>query len=172
MKAVEYNIGFAERLIETCRFVRGEGTYDFEAAQVIAYLSFLSIELSLKAFLEQAGVSIKEIKKYSHNIDKLLDAVGKYEVELDLQDMRLEFKKFIPATRLRDTPVQGGKTVGELILKQVKEGSIYPNQIRYGTGFRSFGAGTLLALTSTVHQFVRENWVSVRLASEKKENQV
>ncbi len=162
-----YNIGFAERLIEISRFARGDDTYDFEAAQVVTYLTQLSVELSLKAFLEKAGVNLATIKKHSHRLEDLLSAVGQCEVRLEIVP---DFPKYVSATRLRATQVQGLETVGALITKLAREGSRYPDKIRYGTGFWSLPADTLIELAGVVNRFVKQHWESVRLSQHQRES--
>jgi hypothetical protein len=162
----QYNIGFAERLIEIARFARGDGTYDFEAAQVVCYLTQLSLELSLKALLEQAGEPVNSIKQHSHRLDDLLTTVGRCEVRLDIV---AGFQKYVPATRLRAIQVQGQETVGALISKLAHECSQYPNEIRYGTGFYGLPADTLIELAGVVNRFVKQHWDSVRLSAKQEE---
>jgi len=157
----EYNIDFAERLIVTARYARGEGTYDFEAAQVVTYLTQLSIELSLKAFLEKAGLPVKQIKGFSHRLEDLLTSVGKCEVRQEVTSGRLTY---VPATGLRGIRVNGQNTVGDLIARLVSEGSTYPDGIRYGTGFRGLEADIMLELASEAHRFVNRHWDEVRLS--------
>ena len=156
----QYNIDFAERIIETARFARGNGKYDFAAAQVVSYLTQLSIELSLKAFLEQAGEPVASIKKCSHSLNDLLTAVSRCEIRIELVP---NFHKFVPATRIRSIPVQWEQTVGGLISKLEHDCSKYPNEIRYGTKFYGLPADTLIELAGAVNRFVKQHWESVRL---------
>lgn len=161
----QYNIDFAERLMETSRLARGSGTYNFETAQVVCYLTQLSLEVSLKAFLEQAGLPVRSIKKHSHSLESLLNTVGQCEVMLEVTPGS---QKYLRATRLRSIQVQGQETVGALIAKLAKDGSRYPEEIRYGIGFHSLPADALIELAAEVNHFVKLHWKSVRLTQEQK----
>ena len=64
---VEYSLQFSQRLIAAARSFLDKDKVDDETGRAVLYLSLLSCEISLKALLEQAGFSMKELKKRSHD---------------------------------------------------------------------------------------------------------
>ena len=69
---MEYSLEFSQRLIEAANsFVDKEKAKD-ETGRAVVYLSLLSCEISLKALLEKAGYTIKEIKARSHDFSGLI----------------------------------------------------------------------------------------------------
>ena len=58
----EYDIAFGERLAETARIVAADGLEQLDAQRTVLYLSLLSVEITLKALLEHAGIPVTEIR--------------------------------------------------------------------------------------------------------------
>lgn len=153
----EYNLGFSEKLIEAAELVTGDGIAEFDSLQTVIYLSLLSSEISLKALLEQAGYSIKAIRKCSHDLKQLLDSLGGCKVEVEIVPGNL---RWVSASRLRGKVVDsvyGDATVGAMIEKAAKEASTYPNSIRYGEAIQHFPPELVLKMANTILQWAKEN---------------
>ncbi len=153
----EFNIGFSEKLIEAAELVAGDGIKEFDSLQTVIYLSLLSSEISLKALLEQAGYSIKAIRKYSHNLKQLLDSLGSCEVKVEIVPGNL---RWVSASRLMNKVVDsvyGDATVGAMIEKAEKEASTYPNNIRYGESIQHFPPELILKMAKTILQWAKKN---------------
>ena len=118
------------------------------------YLAHLSIELALKAVLEQAGVPVNDIRRMSHNLLTLSKAVGGCSFThalgqgrgVVIRDLRvtknseyLSFGYFVEAT-------------------QWKSFSRYPGELRYGPGVTHFDP-------EVVAQLARElcSWFGTRV---------
>lgn len=132
----EYNLGFSEKLIEAADLVTGDGITEFDSLQTVIYLSLLSSEISLKALLEQAGYSIKAIRKCSHDLKQLLDSLCSCEIEVEIVPGNL---RWVSASRIKGKVVDrayGDATVGAMVEKAAREASAYPNNIRYGEFIR------------------------------------
>ena len=69
---MEYSLELSQRLIDAARSFVDKGKVDDETGRAVLYLSLLSCEISLKAILEKAGYTIKELKKRSHNFSGLI----------------------------------------------------------------------------------------------------
>ncbi|XVJ69220.1 MAG: hypothetical protein HEQ39_05875 [Rhizobacter sp.] len=78
----QFDIQFSRNLAEVAVMLVKQGLDTLESRKTVIYLSRLSMELSLKALLEAAGKSIPEIKKYLHDLQKLLTDVESYEFEM------------------------------------------------------------------------------------------
>lgn len=58
----EFNLGFSQKLIEAAKAIKSNDLTDLEAKRTVLYLSLLSIEISLKAIMEKAGITISKLK--------------------------------------------------------------------------------------------------------------
>jgi hypothetical protein len=58
----EYDLSFAAKLAEVAGEVHQKAPFAYDARRLVAYLSRLSVEIALKALLEQAGKPVKEIR--------------------------------------------------------------------------------------------------------------
>jgi hypothetical protein len=96
-----YDLAFARRFADVAEATISQPNPDVECQRVVAYIIRVSMELSLKAFLERAGFSIDDIKKHWHNLRTLLDEVGKCEVEIEVAGVR----KWVPAIRVQGVDV-------------------------------------------------------------------
>lgn len=121
----EYNVEFARKLAEVAQGLVDQGLKkDMEAKRTVGYLSRLSMEISLKAFLEMAGKPVSTIRKHSHDLQKLLADVN----ACDLSDEGSLSCVMVPAPTIDplDVPVT-------MVLEAERHGaSRYPNQFRYG----------------------------------------
>ena len=70
---MEYSLQFSYRLIDAARSFIDKDKIDDETGRAVLYLSLLSCEISLKALLEQAGFTVEELKKSSHDISGLIN---------------------------------------------------------------------------------------------------
>ena len=160
----EYSIHFGQKLFEAGRIVLEQGGDSVDTKRTVLYLSLLSCEIILKAFLERAGKPIKEIKARSHNLEGLLDDLGCCEVEEDIGNGILEW---VPAVRLRSEVVKintGESTVGKLLAGESQGASGYPNQIRYGDRLYHFPPEAVLNSAAVIHQWVQDRWNRIRLS--------
>jgi hypothetical protein len=161
-----YDIAFANKLAEVAQGIVTQGLDSHEARRTVAYLSRLSMELSLKALLERAGKPVAEIKSHWHNLRALLVEVGKCEVEAEVTSGSREW---CPASRLRAVTVtfQGNAVPVGMVLDAEDHGaSIYPNEIRYGEEVRDFPPEVLALAAARVVAWVEEHWGVVRLAKQ------
>lgn len=159
----EYDIAFSERLAETARMVAGEGLAPLDARRTVLYLSLLSVEIALKAILEQAGIPVSEIRARSHRLAELLSDLGRCEVEVEVTPGT---KLYVPASRLRGCTLRDGaaeSTVGAVIEAESQGASTYPNQVRYGDVLRHFPAEVVAQMAIEVSAFAREHWQSLRI---------
>lgn len=158
----EYNIGFSEKLIDAARIVAASSTDRVDEQRTILYLSLLSAEIALKAFLEQAGVSIKEIRNCSHNHEELLAKLDHCEIQVEVTPNQL---KWVSASRVRAISVYAEyseSTIGALFSLKNEGASQYPNQIRYGNTVSHAPAGVMLQASERLLKWVNSNLNSVR----------
>jgi hypothetical protein len=159
----EYNIGFSEKLIDVARFVHEEGmdpVDPIDAVRTITYLSLLSCEITLKALLEKAGMSVREIKARSHNFEGLLRDICCCDVE---EYFGNGSHRYISASRLLALPINtstGISTVGDLLTGEKQGSSGFPNEIRYGNSFHHFPPEANLQTATEVLK-----WATVHLES-------
>lgn len=159
----EYDVAFARKLAEVAESVVERGLDSHEARRTVVYLSRLSIEISLKAFLERAGRSVADIKRHWHDLRKLIADVGECEVEIEIT---FGTRKWCSASRLRAITVSHLEIkvpIGTIIDAEDCGASTFPNEIRYGEDFRDFPP-ELLALTATeIAAWVHSHWDVIRL---------
>lgn len=162
----EFNLGFSEKLIEAAELVASDGITEFDTLQTVIYLSLLSSEISLKTLLEQAGYSVKVIRKCSHDLKQLLDSLGSCEVKVEIVPGNL---RWVSASRLRGKvvdPAYGDATVGAMIEKAEKEASVYPNKIRYGESIQHFPPELVLKMAKTIFDWAKENIGNIKKIAE------
>lgn len=148
----EYSIAFAEKLIEAATVVKENGLDSLDARRTVLYLSLLSSEIALKAFLENAGLPTGSIKQHSHNLSTLLDAVCTCEVK----DQTTSLDIWLPASRVCAIEIQiegATSTVGSLLAMEQEGASHYPNEIRYGEKIVHVPAAAALQAAEKIH-----NW--------------
>jgi hypothetical protein len=90
-----------------CRFdmVAAEGLAPIDAQRTVLYLSLLSVEITLKAMLEQAGIPVSQIRAHSHHLAGLLSDLGRCEVEVEVAPGA---RRYVPASRLRACTLSDG----------------------------------------------------------------
>lgn len=164
---IQYDVNFGRKLAEVANALTiQEDRLDLATKQTIAYLSLLSIEISLKAILEKAGVPQAAIRAHSHKLADLLREVCKCEVSVNLTS---EDKNWVSAVRLRAIPVFveiTQSTIGEIVDSSENDASKYPNQIRYGNGLRHFPPEALAQAAIKIVEFAIAHWEHVRLRQE------
>lgn len=159
----EYDIAFGERLAETARIVAADGLEQLDAQRTVLYLSLLSVEITLKALLEHAGIPVTEIRARSHRLAELLSDLGRCEVEVEVTPGG---NHYVPASRLRSYTLiygTGETTVGAVIEAESQGASTYPNQVRYGNVLRHFPASVVAQMAERTSAFAREHWQSIRV---------
>lgn len=157
-----YDIKFANKLADVAQGLVEQKLSSHEDRRTVAYLSRLSMELSLKAFLEKAGVPVSKIRKHSHNLRGLLAEVGKCEVEVDVTP---NYREWCPASRLRSVTVafqDSDIPLGVVIDAERHGASVYPNEIRYGEQVKDFPPEVLALVANRVVVWVQEHWHAVR----------
>ncbi len=153
---MEYSLEFSQRLIDAAKSFIKKDEVDDETGRAVLYLSLLSCEISLKALLEQAGYTIKELKKRSHNFIGLIEDL----CHCDLQGTGIAGSKPFSAAKLLSQEVDpniGNGTVGALLKGEEKGASKYPNEIRYGELVRHFPPMLMLDCASKVVEWAREH---------------
>jgi len=131
---------------------------------VIAYLSRLSFEITLKALLEKAGVPIREIRARSHNLRQLLADLSACEVEVEISPGT---RVWSSAARLRAVSIDQGFfkiPIGDLISAEDQGASEYPNQIRYGEKVIDIDPSFLSSAAELAASWAQEHWATIRRA--------
>lgn len=158
----EYSLSFANQLADTAKLIADNGLTNAEAKRVVLYISLLSVEISLKAMLEQAGVPLAKIRRRSHDLAGLMRDLGRCKVSVEVVPGS---QLLVPATRLRACELTYGgaqATVGELLDAEKNGASQYPNQVRYGKLPKHYPPELVAQLAARVHRFAIEHWHSVR----------
>ncbi len=138
-----YSFEFAKRLIEAAESMFRDEDGKDEAGRTVLYLSCLSCEISLKALLERSGYSSKELKKLSHDLSRLLSEVSSCTFALTGgRASCIRSKVVVPET--------ANGTVGALLESELSGGSVYPNQIRYGSAVRHYPPEAMLNCAKAV----------------------
>ena len=147
----EYDLGFAAKLAETADMLDERQPYNYDARRVMVYLCRLSMEIALKALLEQAGKPIEQIRRRNHDLSLLLVDLDECEVA---EATGGEPIRWISASVVRDQEIDLGMAkipIGQLVAATHPELSKYPNQLRYGSTVVEFhpvflvGAAKVLA---------------------------
>jgi|GEM_PF-1234057 len=153
---MHYSLEFGERLIDAADSLATEKNTSDEVGRAVLYLSLLSCEISLKALLEKAGFSVKELKSLSHNLSGLAKKICLCE----LKDTGIGCSKNYSASRLLSKEViinTSNGTVGTLLNAENDGASKYPNEIRYGELIRHFQPLEMLACAKVVSVWAKEN---------------
>lgn len=153
----EYNVGFAKELITAAKSIHLNSTSSIEKQRAVLYLSLLSCEISLKALLESAGFSVKQIISLSHNLSTLLEKVGSCKVK--------DKARWVPVTRIRAIVADQrfpDATVGRLLDAEKDGASKYPNNIRYGDLVRHFPSEAMLNTAIHVAAWVTQHIGQIR----------
>lgn len=155
----EYDIEFSRRLAQVAAGILKQGLSDPESHRVVAYLSRLSMELALKAFLEGAGLPVSRIRDHSHRLKDLLKEIDQYEVEVEITPGH---KHWCAASRLRSVTVSisGYQVPAGMVIEAEDHGaSIYPSELRYGSQPKDFPAEALAFAALAI-----ANWVSSNIS--------
>jgi len=159
----QFDVNFGQKLADIAFLLSTQyENHDISAKRTIAYLSLLSIEISLKAMLEKAGIPHETIRGHSHRLSELIKELSKCQVSLNVA---LVGVARVSATRLRSIQIKiknAESTVGEIIEASERNTSKYPNQIRYGSVLRHFPPEALAQTAVKVAAFAREHWESLR----------
>lgn len=158
---MEYSLEFSQRLIDAAKSFIDKDKIDDETGRAVLYLSLLSCEISLKALLEQAGYTPKELKKRSHDFSGLI----KYLCFCDLVGTGIAGSKpYTGATLLAQVvdPTIGNGTVGALLNGEEHGASKYPNEIRYGELVRHYPPLLMLDCASKVCEWARDNLAIIK----------
>jgi len=153
---MEYSLEFSERLIDAANSLVRDADGKDEAGRAVLYLSLLSCEISLKALLERAGYTVKELIKRSHDLKGLLHDICFCE----LAGTGIGNSKPFRASRLLSQEVIENTyngTVGALLHAEEKGASKYPNDIRYGDLVTHFPPLVMLKCASVVQRWARDN---------------
>jgi len=159
----KFNMGFSEKLISAAQFVANDDLDSVDAKRTVLYLSSLASEITLKALLEKAGKSIKEIRSRGHCLSNLLDDLGKCEIQAQVTAGSL---RWVPASRLRFVTVDksfSDAMVGKLLTGEERGASKYPNEVRYGEHVKGYNPEHMLAAARVVLDWAREHWNEIRL---------
>lgn len=153
---MEYSLDFAERLIEAAESFVGKENSNDEAGRTILYLSLLSCEISLKALLEKAGFSVKELKKRSHDLRGLTKDICCCELTgTGIGDSKPFFASRLLAQMVVPNTANG--TVGTLLDGECVEASKYPNEIRYGELITHFHPLVMLDCAKVLAKWAADN---------------
>lgn len=155
----EYDIAFGKRLSETAHMVASQGLAELDAQRTALYLSLLSTEITLKAMLEHAGMSVA----HTHRLADLISGLSQCEVEIEIVP---GFKRHVSASRIRAIPLNHGRTqstVGEVIDAERQGASKYPNQVRYGEILNHFPSDVVAQMATEVSIFAHEHWNDIRI---------
>ena len=153
---MEYSLAFSQRLIDAAKSFADKEEVGDETGRAILYLSLLSCEISLKALLEKAGFTTKELKKRSHDLSGLIKDL----CFCDLHGTGISGSK--PQTgaallsKVVDSRVRSW-TVGALLSGEEKGTSKYPNEVRYGALVKHFPPMLMLSCASKVCEWGKDN---------------
>lgn len=160
----EYSRGFSRHLIDAANIIKNNGLSDIEAKRTVLYLSLLSIEISLKALLKNAGISTSRLRTLSHSHKKLLKELEeKCEIEVQVTPSK---KMWVPTSRIRAISVSTAyrnATVGVFLEAETAGASTYPNKIRYGTTLEHYPPEFMLETATKVLEWVEEFFTKIRM---------
>lgn len=159
---MEYSIEFGKRLIDASKSFITTGQANEESGRAMLYLSLLSCEITLKALLEKAGFTIKELKSRSHDLKGLLTDICFCE----LTGSGIGSSKPFSASKLLSQEVIKNTyngTVGALLEAEATGASKYPNDIRYGDLVKHFPPMVMLECAIVVSRWAEENINSIKL---------
>jgi HEPN domain-containing protein len=158
----EYEIGFSEKLTDAAQFIVKDDLKSIDSIRTVLYLSLLSCEISLKALLEKAGTPIKTIRARSHNLNELLNDLGKCKIQVKIGDKY----RSVSASRLRSVTIDkrySNSTVGTLLEAECRGASSYPNQIRYGDSLKHYPPKLILKTAKAIIVWARNHWDTIRV---------
>ena len=159
-----YDIEFSEKLAETAKMVAQAELDEVAAQKTVLYLSLVSIEITLKSLLEKAGVSVKNIRNRSHNLQALLDDIPSLcTTEKIIGNGQV---RRYPAAGLRGQIVDGrfdNGTVGAIIDGAASTASKYPNEFRYGEQVSHYPPQLLMKTAFKVLEWTKKHWETIQV---------
>ena len=158
----EYNLQFAAKLAEVANMVDENDPRGYDAARVTLYLSRLSMEISMKALLERAGVPQNKIRRRWHDLRGLLKDLGRCEVNVEIAPGK---HAWVPASRVRAQSIDLGLAqlpIGNLIDAEDKGASQYPNELRYGERVIDFKPSLVSAAAQLLAAWAKNHWDVIR----------
>jgi hypothetical protein len=161
----EYDIDFAAALAASARTIIKQDGSTLQANRIGTYLSLLSIEISLKSFLERGGYAISKIRSHQHDLKSLLKEVGNLKIPCEVLPHTITLKS---AAKLRAIEIEyegATSTIGEIIDCENPKPSSYPNELRYGEKLVHFPIEALIKVAEKIVRFVKENWDHVQKIS-------
>jgi hypothetical protein len=161
----EYDLNFATKLAAVADQVDEKDPWANDARRVTIYLARLSAELTLKALLERAGMSVSEIRSYRHDLRGLLGALGRCDVEVEISP---GLRRWVPASRVRAVSIDLGIVqlpIGVLLDAEDQGASRYPNEIRYGAQVVDFQPSLVSAMANLLAEWAKLHWNSIRYVS-------
>jgi hypothetical protein len=162
----EYDLGFAAKLAETADLADERDPRGMDARRVVAYLCRVSMEISMKALLEQAGVPIRSIRLRNHDLRGLLEDLETCEVLIDAEGIEPRWQ---PASIVKSECIDFGLIkvpIGEYIEATEPEVSKYPNQIRYGHTVMDFQPPFLIGSARLLAEWARKHSKTIRLRTQ------
>jgi len=153
---MEYSIDFGDRLIEAADSFVSQANQSNESARAILYLSLLSSEICLKALLERAGFSVRELTNRSHD----LSGLAKDICSCELIGTGIGNSKSFSASRLKAqvvVPNTINGTVGTYLNAENLGASKYPSEIRYGELVKHFPPIEMLSCAKVISKWAKEN---------------
>lgn len=159
----EYDLGFAEKMAEAADLLDEKNHWRCDARRVVVYLCRVSMEISLKALLEKAGVAPRSIRKRNHDLRGLLSDLDSCEVLEHTAGLR---ERWISAGTVREECIDYGfikLPIGEYIAADSPEVSEYPNQIRYGSLVIDFTPPLLIGSARLLLNWAQAHWSSIRV---------
>ena len=162
----EYDLGFAAKLAETADMLDEREPNNYDSRRVMVYLSRLSMEIALKALLEQAGMPVDLIRRRSHSLNALLNDLDNCEFLTKADESDAVWH---PATVVRDEKIDMGVVeipIGELVAATNPELSKYPNQIRYGPMVVDFHPVFLVGAANKLAAWAKKNISTIRLRTQ------
>lgn len=161
----EYDLDFSKELIESAQIILNKKEKSFNTYRTIIYFSLLSCEITLKALLEQAKISIKEIKSCSHDFEKLFYYFGSCEIPTFYSESTWKSASNI----LAQTVLKGTMGTVGLILSNTQDVSKYPNNIRYGDVIKHYSPDIILKTAIVTLEWAEKYWDTIKINKERYE---
>ncbi|MDX3906789.1 MAG: hypothetical protein QHC78_13975 [Pigmentiphaga sp.] len=157
----EYELDAARELVVVARDVVDRGLNSAEARSTVAYLSSRSIELTLKAFLERAGLPAADLRTLSSRIPALLERIDTCYIR---EEIVPGHRRWVPAKRLRAVTVSAGDTSSTIgsVLESLSAGR---RLALPGLPPRASPPDpqTILATAQALLEWAEAHWTEVRL---------
>ena len=158
----EFSLGFADELAQMAVNKASKGLETPEARQAVVYVARVSIEIAMKALLEQAGIPKRQIMDYKHDLRRLLAELGRCTVE---RENASGITARVPATDIRAKKISAivaQTTVGLVIEAEIHGASRYPAYIRYGDTVRDFPPEAVANAATALIEWAKEHWIDIK----------